>query len=481
MTTLTSKARKRQVPIAPASSEYDAFLASKGQLSPQVGFAVDVDTPHLFAFQRAMVEWALARGRAALFADTGLGKTRMQLVWAHHVALHTGGRVLILAPLSVAQQTAREASAIGIACTVAREPGELPDTGIAITNYDRLDKFDTSLFAGVVLDESSILKAFMGATKQALVDAFAGTRYRLACTATPAPNDHMELGNHSEFLGILSGSQMLMRWFINDTTTFGTYRLKGHAVGPFWDWVGSWARCVGLPSDLGPYSDDGYVLPPLTLHRHAVDVDVTGERGGQLFRTPELSATSFHAERKRTVGERAAEVARIVEREPAEPWIVWADTDYDADALLALMPYAVDVRGSHKLELKEARLAAFGSGASRVLVTKPSIAGFGLNWQHCARIAFVGPSFSYEAFYQAVRRCWRFGQARPVECHVVFAKTEASVWDVVSRKADDHAAMKTHMFAASRRAQERATVMRDYVAEAVCPIPGWLATAGDAQ
>lgn len=474
--TLTSKARAKQLPVeSTPGRDYSGFLASKGQLAPQLGFSAKVDSPHLFPFQRACVEWALARGRAALFADTGLGKTRMQLTWAAHVVAHTGGRVIILAPLSVAQQTAREASAIGISVTVCREAEDVRD-GVNITNYDRLDKFDAGQFVGVVLDESSILKAFMGATKTALVNAFMGATYRLACTATPAPNDHMELGNHSEFLGILSGSQMLTRWFINDATTFGTYRLKGHAVAPFWDWVTSWARCVGVPSDLGDYSDDGYVLPPLHLHRHAVRVDVTGERGDQLFRTPELSATSFHAERRRTVGDRAAKVAALVEAEPEESWIVWADTDYDADELLRLMPYAADVRGSHKLEVKEARLAAFGSGEARVLVTKPSIAGFGLNWQHCARAAFVGPSFSYEAFYQAVRRNWRFGQKREVHVHVVFATTEASVWDVVSRKSDDHGAMKSHMFAASRRAQSLAARMRDYSPDAECPVPTWMVT-----
>lgn len=476
MNATPTHARKLQGPRREAEN-YERFLSSKSALVPQYGFKADVTSTHLFPFQRAIVEWAIDRGRAAIFADTGLGKTRMQLAWANAVALHTDRPVLVLAPLSVARQTAREGDAIGIGVTVCREPCDVRD-GVCITNYDRFERFDPSLFGGVVLDESSILKSFMGSTKRALVEAFARTPYRLACTATPAPNDHMELGNHSEFLGILSGSQMLTRWFINDTSAFGTYRLKGHAVGPFWDWVGSWARCVSLPSDIGPYSDDGYILPELRIVRHDVSVDVTADRGDSLFRSPELSATQFHKERRRTADARARRLAELVASEPKEPWIVWADTDYDADAVLEhlrpVVPDVLDVRGSMKTEQKEDGLDAFSSGAARVLVTKPSIAGFGLNWQHCARAAFVGPSFSYEAFYQAVRRCWRFGQSRPVDVHVTIATTEADVWATVMRKADAHDEMRVHMMAASRRAQQRVASMRGYEPAAQCPLPSWL-------
>lgn len=454
-------------------STYEEFIAGKGALVSPVGltgpFAL---SPALFPFQRDVVAWALSLGRAAIFAECGLGKTLMQLEWARIVAERAGGRVLILSPLAVAQQTIREGARFGIPVRYAASQADVGD-GITITNYERLDRFDAASFAGVVLDESSILKSFMGRTKRTLVTMFASTPYRLACTATPAPNDHIELGNHSEFLGVLDSFEMLTRWFINDTSLFGNYRLKGHAEAPFWDWVCSWARCVTKPSDLG-YSDDGYVLPELSMHRHVVDVDVRNGRGENLFRVPDLSATSVHREKRITAPARAATIGALVALEYREPWLVWCDTDYEADALTAVISGATEVRGSDSLESKERALMGFVDGSVRVLVTKPGIAGWGLNFQHCARVAFVGATFSYEQFYQAVRRSWRFGQKRPVNVHVAMAQTELEIWNVLTRKQQLHHGMSAAMSAAMRRAQEKTSSKRPYKPLCSAPLPAWL-------
>jgi superfamily II DNA or RNA helicase len=283
----------------------------------------------------------------------------------------------------------------------------------------------------------------------------------------------MEIGNHSEWLGVLEGQDMLARWFINDTSAFGTYRLKGHAVSDFWDWVISWGRCVGRPSDLG-YDDAGFALPPLDVRHVDVAVDISEDRGDKLFRLPDLSATNVHAEKRKTVGQRAAKVAELVAAEPSEPWVVWCETDYEADALAAAIPDAIEVRGSQSVETKEALLRAFSAGDERVIITKPSLAGFGLNWQHCARVAFVGVSYSYEQFYQAVRRCWRYGQARPVTAYVVLASTEHAVLDTVLEKQAAHEAMKRSMFEAMRRSMGRASLKTPYVPTHRAPFPAWL-------
>jgi hypothetical protein len=434
--------------------EYTDFVRSKLRTEVPSGLArVPELNERLFPFQRDVVAWALQRGRAAIFADCGLGKTAMQLEWAQRVVEHTGGRVLILAPLAVAPQTCREGQKFGIEVRYAHKQSEVRD-GITIANYERLDRFDVETFAGVVLDESSILKAFVGKTKRALVERCQRVPYRLACTATPAPNDHMELGNHSEFLGLLQGNEMLGRWFINDTSSFGSYRLKGHAVVPFWDWVSSWAMMVGKPSDIG-HDDAGYDMPELHVFPHVVDVDVTTDRGGALFRIPGMSATKVHEEKRRTVDDRARRVAELVAAEPDESWIVWCDTDYEADALTKAMPGAVEVRGSHKVEAKERAALDFVDGKIRTLVSKPRIFGWGMNWQHCARVAFVGATYSYESFYQAIRRTWRFGQTRPVHAHVMVATTEMDVWNAMLSKQRERVEMQAQMFAAARRAQSR--------------------------
>ena len=434
----------------------------------------------MFPHQAHSTDFALRTGCAALFLDTGLGKSLCALDWGRVIAEHTNKPVLMLAPLAVAGQHEREAAKFGIDAKAVREPEEIASARVYITNYDRLDKFDAARFGGVILDESSILKSFTGATTRKLISTFAQTPFRLACTATPAPNDHAELGQHSEFLGALSQSQMLARWFLHDSADTGTWRMKGHAVRDFWSWVASWARCVSKPSDLG-FSDDGFVLPEMTMVKHIVEADRSihagEEKDGQakLFRMPETSATSIHREKRLTIDARAEKIAGLVAAEPNEPWVIWCDTDYEADALTDRIPHAVEVRGSMRAEVKEERITAFSTGAAQIIITKPSVAGFGLNWQHCARMAFVGLSFSYESFYQAVRRCWRFGQSRPVNVHVAMADTEAAIWDVVSRKSGDHDAMKREMTLAMKRASRSAREIEDYIPKKKAALPAWIA------
>ena len=436
--------------------------------------------PALKDHQRHSVEFALKAGCAALFLDTGLGKTLCALEWGRVVVEHTGRPVLMLAPLAVAAQHEREAVKFGIDAKAVREPDEITTPRVYITNYDRLAKFNADDFAGVILDESSILKSFTGATTRALIAAFKHTPFRLCCTATPAPNDYMELGQHCQFLGIMNSNEMLSRWFIADQSNMGRYRIKGPAVKSFWEWVASWARCVSKPSDLG-FDDTGYDLPPLDLKRHIVaadrSLDAGAEKDGQarLFRMPDTSATSIHREKRMTTDARADVIADLVAAEPGEPWVIWCDTDYEADALADRIPGAIEVRGSMSPEVKEANLTMFSTGQVRVIITKPSIAGFGLNWQHSARMAFVGLSFSYESFYQAIRRCWRFGQTRAVNVHVACADTEESIWQIVSRKAGDHDAMKLEMTAAMARAARIVPEQAPYQPAKPLALPKWLA------
>lgn len=455
-------------------ASYDSFLASKEVRAPMRGSDADHDLAgHLFAHQRDVVSFLLKAGRGAAFLDTGMGKTAVELEYGRQVVEMENRPVLLLAPLAVGKQHEREAARFNTDAKVIRDPSEITGPRIYITNYERLHLFDSDAFAGVILDESSIVKSFTGKTTRALIEFASDMRWRLAATATPAPNDHMELGQHSQFLGVMDSSEMLARWFIADQTEMGRYRLKRYGVKPFWSWVASWARCVGKPSDLG-YSDDGFNLPPLHIHRHVVDTDLTAGADGLLFRIPDTSATSIHKEKRLTAADRAAKIAELVNAEPDEAWMVWVETDYDADAIMALLPEAVEVRGSMKHEVKEERLDAFTRGQIRVLVSKPSIAGFGLNWQHCARTAFVGLSFSYEMFYQAVRRFWRFGQQRPVECHIAMAETETSIWQTIQRKKDDHEAMKREMFEAMRREVLHKTVKQAYQPTMRASLPAWL-------
>jgi superfamily II DNA or RNA helicase len=359
---------------------------------------------------------------------------------------------------------------------VIRSEDESAD-GINICNYDRLHKLDPRSYGAVVLDESSILKNFAGKTSRALIDAFSHTRFRLSSTATPAPNDHMELGQHSSFCGIMASNEMLSRFFINDSSTASQHwRLKRHGVNEFWDWMGSWCRMASMPSDLGD-SDEGFELPPLNTYHHGVESQISAAPGS-LFAQVQVSATDMHHVKRQTSAARADCALEIIADHPRGPWVVWCDTDYEANALLKSLgdlDGVAEVRGSHPVDRKESTLEAFLDGGVRILITKPSVCGFGLNWQHCANTIFVGRSFSYEKWYQAIRRLWRFGQMRAVECHVIVAAGEETIGRVIDRKASDHDGMKAQMRESMLRAMKSTAGSRlPYKAEHRGRLPSWM-------
>ena len=469
-------------------SDYQQFIYSKRPIVKQHGFESGISSRYsLFDWQQSVTDWAIRRGRAALFCDCGMGKTFMQLAWGDAVAQHTQRPVVLHCPVGVRQQTVREAEKFGIFTPVVScdDDGDIPDAAfIAVVNYEKLHRLKPDRFAGVVLDESSILKSFAGKTKQSLVSAYRETPYRLACTATPAPNDHTELGNHSEFLGVMPSSEMLSRWFLNDTMKAGGYRLKGHAAADYWNWLATWAVCMAKPSDINPdFSDAGYVLPDMERHDHIITLP-DRPANGHLFGTTMLSATTLHTAKRESCSLRAAKVAELIGGN-SEPWIVWCDTDYEANDLVAAIKRETDsfveVRGSDKESQKEQKLAAFSTGQCRVIITKPDIAGFGMNWQHCRNVAFVGLSYSYEKFYQAVRRSYRFGQTQTVHVHVVSSEVETAIESTVRAKQDDHRLMQSAMIDAMRYVQRQSIsgdVSREnYAADTPMATPEWLASA----
>ena len=454
---------------------YQEFLISKALRPIAAGYEDDPEPhPAMFPHQRDAFRFLIRLGRAAAFLDTGLGKALLALHWAQTVAEREGRPVLIFAPLAVAQQFVREGAKFDVPCRYVRDRGEI-GPGVNATNYDRLDHFSPDDLAGVVLDESGILKSFAGSTKRALIEFGLPLRFRLCCTATPAPNDHMELGNHAAFLGIMSANDMLQRWFVNDTSEASqTWRLKGHAERSFWDWLATWAFSCSKPSDLG-YPDEGFALPRLDLIKHVVNVDITQDRGDTLFRLAAIGSMDLHREKRLTLDERVEKIAEVVAGQPDETWLIWCHANVEADALAASIRNAVEVRGSMPADLKERRIVDFSEGRSQILITKPRIAAYGLNLQLCARMAFVGVNYSFEESYQAIRRCWRFGQKRPVEVHVVLAPTEAGVWDAVVREHGQHDAMKVGMLAAMRRAHGSSKVVASpYEPQHDGSLPQWL-------
>ena len=459
---------------------YEAFVASKLATSPTTGLSGPfVLHESLHDFQIDLVSWALRRGRAALFEGTGLGKTRQQVEWARVVYERTGRDVLILAPLSVASQTVREAARIGVTVTLCREAGDVRH-GINVTNYDRVERFGAHPWGAVVLDESSCIKHQDTKTFALLCALFRETPFKLCCTATPAPNDWTELGTHAEFLGVCSRVEMLSEYFCHDGGETSVWRLKGHARGAFWRWVSSWGAMVSHPRDLG-YEVEGYDLPPLEVIEHTVKTD-EGEaaKAGLLFVPEAGSLMERRTARKVSAEKRVAACAAVVEAEPGESWLVWCDLNAESEALTTALN-ATEVRGAMDADEKEARLTRFSDGEVPVLVTKPSIAGWGLNWQHCARMAFVGVTDSFEAYYQAVRRCWRFGQVRRVKVHIFASEAEGSVVSNLKRKEADAAAMAAALSAetaASVRAEVRGLVRETnaYEASVTMKIPEWLKT-----
>lgn len=415
---------------------YDDFVSAKLRQAPPAGLNVEPANYGLFPHQRDLVRYALRRGRCGIFADTGLGKSRMEVAWSDTLHRHTGGDVLILTPPAVAQQTVEEAASIGVTVTHARDDSDIRP-GINITNYERLHRFDTERFVGVAPDESSIIKHHGSKTLAHLLEAFERTPYKLCATATPAPNDWVELGTHAEFLGVRSRAEMLAEFFVHDGGDTQTWRLKGHARHAFWRWVASWGALVRSPADLG-HDASAYELPPLVVEQHTVAAPHDPSHG--LFAMEAQTLTERRDARRASLVERVRACAGMANAD-RQPWIVWCDLNAEGDALCAAIPDAVEIRGSDDPDEKERRLIDFAAGRIRVLVTKPSIAGFGLNWQHCARMAFVGVTDSWEAYYQAVRRCWRFGQRRPVQVHVFASEQEGAVVANLQRKEREAIAM----------------------------------------
>lgn len=420
---------------------YSDFLAGKRKTALPSGFTATDDMPGLFPFQQEITKWAIRLGKAAIFADTGLGKTRMQLAWAFAIQKYTGGKVLILAPLAVASQTVAEGVKIGVPVTLIKNAEGIDGDGIYIVNYDRLHLMPEYGWAGVVLDESSILKSYTGSTRTAIQEFGEHVPYRLACTATPAPNDHMELGTHAEFLGVMTRAEMLATFFCHDGGETQKWRLKGHAVKDFWRWVSSWAVACRKPSDLG-HDDSGYILPDLSIVDHPVDDD-DFNLGHTLFGAIAQGLNDQRAARRSSINQRVQACADTVNAEPGEQWIVWCGLNDEGDMLTRMIDGAVQVSGADSSDKKEQAMSDFTSGKARVLVSKSAICGYGMNWQHCARMAFVGVDHSYESFYQSIRRCWRFGQKREVVAHVFYATTEGDVVRNLRRK-EEEAAMLTN-------------------------------------
>lgn len=430
-------------------SEYQQFIKNKQSADIPTGFDCDVQIGPLFDFQAACVKWALKRGRAALFLDTGLGKTLSQCTWAHKVAEHTGGNVIIAAPLCVAQQTVEEAAKFGIAVKYCRDESQV-EPGITITNYEMLEHFDLESFAGVVLDESSILKSHTSKTREAIVTAFKHTPYKLSCTATPSPNDYMELGNQAQFLGVMSAAEMLATFFTHDGGDTSKWRLKGHGKIRFWEWMATWSICIRNPSDLG-FDGARYELPPLNMIEHVVSGGDLLE--GQLFAITAQSLSERREAKRNSMSDRVALAASIA-NSTDEPVIVWCHMNDESEALTKAIPGAVEVTGSMTVEQKTKNIMAFLHGQARVIVSKASIMGFGLNFQHCNNMIFAGMDDSFEKYYQAVRRCHRFGQKRRVNVHIITAETEGAVKANIERKqaqANDMAEkMVSHMRSITR-------------------------------
>lgn len=429
---------------------YQAFLERKAQLDGDHGFDPVVMPDALFDFQQALVTWAVRKGRAAILADCGLGKTLMELAWADNVARHTGKPVLILTPLAVAGQFGQEAHRFGFDAHHSRR-GEI-EAPLVIANYERLHLFDTARFGGIVCDESSILKSFDGTRRRDITEAMRTKPYRLLSTATAAPNDFIELGTSSEALGYLGHMDMLSRFFVNDQNTMrpvkgrfrteGNWRFKGHAEQPFWRWVASWARAMRRPSDLG-FDDTRFHLDPLIVNEHVIEARTAAP--GMLFSVPANGLFEERQERRRTIGERCEVVADLV-NDTGQPAVVWCHLNDEGDLLERLIPDAKQVSGKDTDERKEETFSAFADGSLRVLVTKPKIGAWGLNWQHCNHLTYF-PSHSYEQYYQAVRRCWRFGQTRPVTVDIVATEGEVNVQHSLQRKSEQADQMFTELVA----------------------------------
>ena len=448
---------------------YQEFLENKNFVLENSGFDIDKSllNPMLFEFQKDIVRWALAKGRGCIFADCGLGKTPMQLEWAYQVHKHTHGRILILTPLAVAAQTKREAEKFGYSVKICESQSDCID-GINITNYEKLDKFVANEFVGVVLDESSILKSYTGKIRNAIIDAFQQVPYKLACTATPAPNDYMELGNHSEFCGVMKREEMLAMFFVHDGGQTSKWRLKGHAKDVFWQWMASWAVFIDNPSNLG-YSEEGYDLPGLHVHEIVVD--------GEHPLIENLSLTERRQARKESLQKRCETAAELVNNSE-EHWLVWCDLNDEGNLLHSLIDQSKNVQGSDKNDYKASTMMDFSNDKLKCLISKPQIAGYGMNWQNCHNMIFTGLSDSFEQFYQAVRRCWRFGQDQDVNVYIVISSKEGCVKDNIERKQKDFAAMQQAMIGLTKEITKKELKQTCRISTPYCPqipveLPEW--------
>lgn len=463
---------------------YEDFLASKRIFAQPCGFDIDrsqinpmmLDPKH--EFQADIVQWACKRGKAAVFANTGLGKGPIQLEWCRWVCSYTGGDCLIVGPLAVAQQFVREAAKFGIPITLCKSHANVRP-GINVTNYERLDLFDLSHFKGVSLDESSCIKDFTSKTTRKLIESLANTPYKLCSSATPSPNDHAELGTHAELLDVMSRAQMLAMFFEHDGGETSKWSLKGHGKKPFWKFVASWAVCISKPSDLG-YDDTAYVLPNLNMQEHIVSVDHSVNTEGMLYRCPDMSATGVHKEMRLTSRDKADKAAELIAAKPDEPWLIWVNTDYEAEAIKGAIPRAINVKGSNSQEKKEAAISHFLDFPDDWLLSKGSIFGWGLNLQKCANM-IIFPDYSFEKIFQIVRRCWRFGQTREVNAHVISAETEGAVLAAIREKETQYEELQREMNEAMRSEQLEArhkSARYDHLMD--IEIPSWLTTQAGA-
>lgn len=451
--------------------EYQEFLKKKEVKVVDSGMNVadkDINN-HLFDYQHDIVKWALKKGKSAVFAGTGLGKTRIQLAWAELIK----GKVLIFAPLAVASQTVAEGKEIGIDVTLCKENADVKN-GINITNYDRMERFDLTQFTGIVLDESSILKSQNGKTRNWLIESCRNIPYKLCCTATPAPNDYMELGNHAEFLGVMSEFEMLAMFFIHDGGDTAKWRLKKHAVKDFWEWVASWAVMMTNPADLG-YNGEMFILPKLNIRQIEVKTEAAT---GSLFAVEAKTLQERQQARRDSLKERVAACAELANKSD-EQFLIWCNLNVESDLIAKSIPDSVEVCGSDTSEYKTESMLGFSNNKIRVLVSKPSICGFGMNWQQCHNMIFVGLSDSFEQYYQAVRRCWRFGQEKEVNVYVITADTEGAVVANIQRKERDFEDMLHGMIAATQNitAQNIKSTGRNqkkYDAKIKMALPEWL-------
>lgn len=454
--------------------DYQEFISAKSFRHIEAGFAV-ADLPYpLFDYQAPIVKWALKRGKAAIFADTGLGKTIMQLAWADQVAKHTGCPVLILAPLAVSNQTIEEGAKYGIRVEKANPGAPMFGPHVVITNYEQLHKFSPDVFRGVVLDESSILKGMDGRRRKEITEFAQSIPYRLSCTATPSPNDFMELGTQSEFLGIMSQIEMLAMFFIHDGGDVAKWRLKGHGQSKFFQWLATWAIVIRKPDDLG-FDGSRHALPELVYHSHVIET----EPEDSLFVEPAQGLQDRNKARKDSVRDRVAKAAEIANGMDGQV-LIWCHLNEESELLTAAVRDAVEVKGADSPEHKTSSLMGFAHGDVRVLVSKPKIAGFGMNWQNCHQMIFVGLSDSWESYYQAIRRCWRFGQTKPVHVHVVSADTEGAVIENIQRKDQQNKALGESMVEHMKTMMDRsifaaATTKTEYNPQIKMELPQWLA------